>query len=165
MLKLFMTVVVTAGALSVGVVASDRNGAMDAAQCATPCAHHDTTLDGVEILASFGGGWTMAEDAFLPVTRRAVVWFHRPVWVSGKVLMGKYIIEHDTDRQARGEPCTHLYADGDQTTPVAAFHCVHLEGEKAEQTIVRLQSLSNGLQQLVSFQFAGEDAAHGYPSH
>jgi hypothetical protein len=79
--------------------------------------------------------------------------------------MGKYIIEHDTDRQARGEPCTHIYAADKPTTPVVTFHCTHLEGEGGDRGIVMLKSLGDGSQRLLWFQFAGEDAAHGYPAH
>ena len=74
-------------------------------------AAHDpgTWLDGIEVLLTLGGGLTTPEEMFLaPARQRAVVWFHRPVWVGRNVLMGKYIIEHDTDRQARGELYAHL---------------------------------------------------------
>ena len=103
-----------------------------------------------------------AEDA--PIRQTAVVWFHRPVWVGDTVLMGKYVIEHDTDRQARGEACTHIYAAGDMTVPVAAFHCTHLDRKSVEKNTVVLQSLPDGSQKLLEFQFAGEHAAHGFPT-
>jgi hypothetical protein len=103
-----------------------------------------------------------AEDA--PIRQNAVVWFHRPVWVGDTVLMGKYVIEHDTDRQARGEACTHIYAAGDMTVPVAAFHCTHLDRKSVEKNTVVLQSLPDGSQKLLEFQFAGEHAAHGFPT-
>lgn len=31
---------------------------------------------------------------------------------------GRYVIEHDNGRMARGKPCTRLYAYNDQLTPV-----------------------------------------------
>jgi hypothetical protein len=88
--------------------------------------------------------------------------FDRPVWVGRTVLMGKYIIEHDTDRQARGEPCTHLYAANDLKTPIVTFHCTHIDGERVDRDTVVLQTLPDGMRKFVQFQFAGETAAHGF---
>jgi hypothetical protein len=91
------------------------------------------------------------------------VWFHRPVMVGRAILQGRYVIEHDTDRMARGEPCTHIYAYDDRSTPVATFHCTHLERDRADANMVVLESLGNGWQKLTEFQFAGETASHGVP--
>jgi hypothetical protein len=100
-----------------------------------------------------------------PARRTAEVWFHRPVLVGRAILQGRYVIEHDNDRMARGEPCTHLYAYHDQTTPVATFDCTHLERDRASQNVVVLVPTSDGsLQRLTEFQFAGESVAHGYPT-
>jgi hypothetical protein len=99
-----------------------------------------------------------------PVRQATTVWFHRPVWVGNVVLMGKHVIEHDTDRQARGEACTHIYAAGDLTTPVATFHCTHLDRDSVEKNTVVLRSLPDGMQRFLEFQFAGEHAAHGFPT-
>jgi hypothetical protein len=106
--------------------------------------------------------WSSEAEA-PPIRQSTVVWLHRPVWVGDIVLMGKYVIEHDTDRQARGEPCTHIYAAGKMTVPVAAFHCTHLDRDTVEKNTVVLQSLPDGSQKLLEFQFAGEPAAHGFP--
>ncbi len=100
-----------------------------------------------------------------PVRQLAEVWFHRPVLVGKSILQGRYVIEHDNDRMARGEPCTHIYAYDDQKTPVVAFHCTHLERDRADQNTVVLTTTSDGnMQRLTEFQFAGETAAHGYPT-
>ena len=74
------------------------------------------------------------------------------------------MIEHDNDRMARGEPCTHIYAYNDQTNPVVAFHCTHLERDRAGQNTVVLHRRRRHMQLLQEFQFAGETAAHGVPS-
>jgi hypothetical protein len=102
-----------------------------------------------------------------PVVREyAEVMFYNPVWVGGKVLMGKHIIEHDNDRMAKGGPCTHIYADDDRTTPVVTFHCTHLIRPRTPQstvTVVRdYNALGNGYV-LTEFQFAGSTDAHGVP--
>lgn len=99
-----------------------------------------------------------------PVRQATEVWFQRPVKVGRSILQGRYVIEHDNDRMARGEPCTHLYAYSDRTKPVATFHCTHLERDRASHNTVALASTSDGMQTLTEFQFAGESVAHGYPS-
>lgn len=100
-----------------------------------------------------------------PITQRAEVWFLRPVLVGRAILQGRYVIEHDNDRMARGEPCTHIYAYNDQSTPVATFDCTHLERDRSSRNIVVLATTSDGnMQRLTEFQFAGESFAHGYPS-
>jgi hypothetical protein len=100
-----------------------------------------------------------------PITQKAEVWFQRPVLVGRAILQGRYVIEHDNDRMARGEPCTHLYAYNDRVTPVAMFECTHLERDRVSQNVVALVTTSDGnMQRLTEFQFAGESFAHGYPS-
>jgi len=100
-----------------------------------------------------------------PVRQTTEVWFHRPVRVGGHILQGRYVIEHDNDRMARGEPCTHIYAYDNQRLPVVAFHCTHLERGRAGENIAVLVSVGDGtIQKLTEFQFAGETAAHGVPT-
>jgi hypothetical protein len=100
-----------------------------------------------------------------PVRQSAEVWFHRPAMVGKAILQGRYVVEHDNDRMARGEPCTHFYAYDDQVNPVATFHCTHLERDRASQNVVVVATISDGsMQRLVEFQFAGENFAHGHPT-
>jgi hypothetical protein len=104
-----------------------------------------------------------------PVRQLFDVWFKRPTMVGRSVLQGRFVIEHDNDRMARGEPCTHIYAygdydKGDKSKPIATFHCTHLERDRTTTNLVVLESLSDGWQRLTEFQFAGETASHGYPT-
>ena len=100
-----------------------------------------------------------------PVRQTTEVWFQRPVLVGRAILQGRYVIEHDNERMARGEPCTHLYAYKDRVTPVATFHCTHLERDRASRNTVVLATTSDGtMQTLTEFQIAGESFAHGYPT-
>lgn len=100
-----------------------------------------------------------------PVRQAVEVWFHQAVMVGRSLFQGHYVIEHDNDRMARGEPCTHIYAFDDQTTPVATFHCTHLERARADENIVVLQNGPDPhIKKLTEFQFAGETASHGYPT-
>lgn len=99
-----------------------------------------------------------------PARQSVVVWLMQPVRVGDKIIQGRYVIEHDNDRMARGEPCTHIYAFNDQKTPVVAFHCTHLERDAAKGNTVVLQSNAGSFKTLTEFQFTGETAAHGYPT-
>lgn len=99
----------------------------------------------------------------VPVRQVADVWFTRPTLIGRAIVQGHYVIEHDNDRMMRGEPCTHVYAFNDRETPVATFHCTHLERDRTAKNVVTLFTMPDGMQKLTEFQFAGEPAAHGYP--
>lgn len=101
----------------------------------------------------------------MPGARQAFdVWFMHPTWIGKTIVQGRYIIEHDNDRMARGEPCTHVYAFDDREKPVATFHCTHLERERATKNTVALITTPDGMKRLTEFQFAGETASHGHPN-
>ncbi len=101
-----------------------------------------------------------------PVRQTSVVTFTRPVRIGDRILLGKYIIEHDNNRMARGLPCTHIYAASDPRLPVVRFHCTHLERPRSDRDTVSLVSLADptGLSVMTEFQFAGDASAHGVPS-
>jgi hypothetical protein len=123
------------------------------------CCKQETGKDATAIL------FDLAKPAE-PVRQSSIVWFHRPVKIGDRILLGKYIIEHDNDRMARGRPCTHIYAADDPRLPVVAFHCRHLTRDVSDRPIVVLKSLgeANGMKELLEFQFAGEKDAHGVPA-
>ena len=98
-----------------------------------------------------------------PARQETMVWFKNPVLVGTNILQGQYIIQHDNDRMARGEPCTHIYAFNDRTKPVVAFHCTHLERTESKTPIAVLIRRGD-LEELKEFQFSGETASHGVPS-
>jgi hypothetical protein len=100
-----------------------------------------------------------------PVRQTVEVWFKRPTLIGRTIVQGRYVIEHDNDRMARGEPCTHIYAYANRQEPVATFHCTHLERDRAGDNLVMLtDDAASGMKKLVEFQFAGEAASHGYPT-
>lgn len=153
------TLSLPAAALAAGSGCCEQHQADHAMAC---CKDHKAAHPAP---AKSTGADVMTEEVIsIPVRQSAVVWFHRPVWVGRLVLMGQYIIEHDTDRQARGEPCTHIYAMDDRQTPVVAFHCTHLDADPVDRSEVVLRSMGDGMRKLVRFQFAGEDAAHVVPA-
>ena len=102
---------------------------------------------------------------FRPARETMSVWFTRPVKVGDRILFGKYVIEHDSVRMAKGHACTHIYAADDPQLPVVRFHCTHLKQAPGTTSSVTLRSLgeANGMREFVAFQFAGEDGAHGVP--
>jgi hypothetical protein len=140
------------------------HGAQQAQTCCDkPCCkdHNGVEPSAVEMLLELDPQLNPAP----PVRQTAEVWFQRPVLVGRAILQGRYVIEHDNERMARGEPCTHLYTYNNRVTPVATFHCTHLERERASQNFVVLATTSDGnMQRLTEFQFAGESFAHGYPT-
>jgi hypothetical protein len=105
------------------------------------------------------------QDEARPSRETLVIFFQKPVKVGDRILQGKYVIEHDNNRMARGEPCTYIYAASDFRLPVVTFHCTHLERGRSGAPTVVLRSLgeANGMKELVAFQFAGETGAHGVP--
>jgi hypothetical protein len=103
-----------------------------------------------------------------PVRVYAKVNFTNPVRIGDNVLVGEYIIEHDTDRMASGGPCTHIYSMKDRTTPVVTFHCRHLlrpvnSSAKALVTLRRDYNFPGQGYIMTEFQYAGEREAHGVP--
>ena len=135
------------------------NHAAKAACCDMPCCQGKAE----ELLLS-----QMTTDPQLnpapPVRQLTEIWFKQPTLVGKSILQGRYVIEHDNDRMARGEPCTHIYAYNDRIKPVVAFHCTHLERDRATQNIaVIVHTADPSLRRFTEFQFAGETAAHGYP--
>jgi len=123
-----------------------------------PCCDHDASA--VEILVALGTPAPLAS----PARQATEVWFQRPVVIDRKILQGHYVIEHDNDRMARGEPCTYIYAYDDRTKPVVTFHCTHLERAEAPQGTVVLYTTADGWQKMSEFQFKGETASHGVPT-
>jgi hypothetical protein len=125
---------------------------------AAPCCDHAPLPpddDGVAL-----AGLSLAP----PAVQVLDVVFRDPVRVGDTLLMGAYRIEHDTDRMARGEPCTYIYDRDDLRAPVATFHCEHLEAATAATATVQLSPSSRpGPRGMIGFQFAGESAVHAVP--
>jgi hypothetical protein len=95
-----------------------------------------------------------------------IVLFDKPTKVGDRILMGRYLIEHDNRRMTHGWPCTYLYDADDPRLPVVAFRCRHLTRATAIQPTVIVRSVKNiiGMRELVGFQFTGEAGAHGVPT-
>jgi len=164
----------------VGTVASILFAVATAA-AATPAGHTHATTTAIAAEQNAGTGDAVSvllsmQTPPVPVSelpargtdqirQSATVWFYRPVKVGDRVLFGKYIIEHDNQRMARGWPCTYIYAASDPQLPVVAFRCRHLERAKATANTVIVKSRGEPAipTELIAFQFAGETSAHGVP--
>jgi hypothetical protein len=99
-----------------------------------------------------------------PARQATVVWFNQPVRIGNNLLQGRYVIEHDNDRMAAGGPCTYIYKWEDQTVPVVAYHCVHLDRPDVDKSTVVLTNGPDGFKRLVEFQFPGDSGGHGTPT-
>ena len=140
---------------------------------AAPCCDGKACCQQMAACCMEDGDNNAAASVLIPQVERqteiarqvAVVWFMKPVKVGDSILQGQYIIEHDTERMARGLPCTHIYAANKPQVPVVRFHCTHLERTQAEHNTVVLQPTGDLMipSKLEAFQFAGETAAHGVP--
>ena len=75
------------------------------------------------------------------------------------------MIEHDNDRMARGEPCTHIYAYDNQNCRWCVSTARISNADRVDANTAVLATIGDGsMQQLLEFQFAGENAAHGVPT-
>jgi hypothetical protein len=118
-------------------------------------------LLGTAIVATTG-------DGVAPAKQWATVNFVNAVKVGPTTLMGPYLIVHDANRMARGEPCTTLYRFDTKKGPQEAavsFMCIPVHRKVTDQTTLTFVSLQNqtDLQTLTEYQFAGDAEGHGVP--
>jgi hypothetical protein len=115
-----------------------------------------------------GDALTTASKAESPRREKAVVEFSETVKLQGVLLRGEYIVVHDEERMARGEPCTYIYKskNGKEGELVVSFHCEHVDRAKAKQFTVRLYNKHSAydILEVVEFQFANSTAGHRVPS-
>ena len=97
------------------------------------------------------------------INERATVEFAEPVKLLGVFLMGKYTIEHDEDRMAKGEDCTYVYDIKGKL--VVSFHCTPVQRPKADRfTLVAKRELSpTSPPEIKEIQFSGSTEAHRVP--
>jgi hypothetical protein len=114
-----------------------------------------------------------------PVRQWAIINFDRTTDVSGALLnAGQYVVVHDAEKMARGEPCTTFYSFGESGNgaqeEAVSFHCIPREREVAGKTTLTLTttpgdtggctySWSYTNDKLTAFQFAADSEEHGVP--
>lgn len=90
--------------------------------------------------------------------------------VCGHYLMGDYIVVHDDNKTAAGEPCTTFYRlrPGKAAVAEVSFHCIPKQRAPVAQTTITtiptagVTTATRSLE-LVDFQIAGDSEAHGVP--
>jgi len=114
------------------------------------------------------GTLTASGDSFVGAKKQwTIVNFVDPVLVKGQFVMGPVMILHDSEKMAKGEPCTSFYrfdkARGPQEELVS-FHCrPRFTDDKAGATSIVTTLTDPGCRKLVEYQIAGDAEAHGVP--
>ena len=115
-----------------------------------------------------GKAFIATSSAEAPRREKAVVEFAQTVKLQGVLLRGEYVIVHDEERMARGEPCTYVYKskNGIEGELVVSFHCEHVERTKVNRFTVRLYNAHTpySVPEVREFQFANSTAGHQVPS-
>jgi hypothetical protein len=120
------------------------------------------------VLSSLTVGGAASNGAHMSTRQWAIVNFTDPVTVRGHLLMGQYLIVHDDDRMAKGEPCTSIYRfdreRGPQNVEVE-FACKPDQRAICDKTTFSVRrDPVYGLNQLTEYQFAGDPEVHGVPA-
>ena len=88
------------------------------------------------------------------------------------VLQGKYILIHDDEKMAQGDPCFSVYEYAEDQTGkpealpdklVVSFHCQPVQRGKVNQIVLTLGMISSELFELREIQFAGSSEGHRVP--
>jgi hypothetical protein len=114
-----------------------------------------------------------------PVRQWAIVNFAKTTAVRGALLnAGEYVVVHDAEKMARGEPCTTFYSFGESGNgaqeEVVSFHCIPREREVTGKTKLTLTTVPGNtygctyswgwtMDKLTEFQFAADSEGHGVP--
>jgi len=112
-------------------------------------------------------GIASSGDGVGPSKRWAIVTLTDPVLLGDQFLMGTYLVVHDEEKMARGEPCTSIYRFDRQHGPaeeVIAFHCVPTAREVCAKTTLTVEERGRDIPRLTEYQFAGDSEGHGVPS-
>ena len=105
-------------------------------------------------------------DGVGPDKQWAIVNFVSPVLVKDAILMGPYLIVHDSTKMARGEPCSTFYRFDTKRGPqeaVVAFHCLPATRERCDATNLTVVTSPVGFARLIEYQIGGDSEAHGVP--
>ena len=125
-----------------------------------------TTFALFGLLVLGGSLWPSGSNA-APRRESALVEFPQTVKLGSVLLRGTYLIVHDEERMARGEPCTYIYRgkEMDESKLVASFHCIHVERDRATAFKATFAPHSSPYEtlELREIQFAGSKDGHKVP--
>lgn len=112
------------------------------------------------------GLWPSVGNA-APGKETAIVEFAETVKLGGVLLRGQYLLVHDEERMARGEPCTWVYAGKElnEKKLVASFHCIHMDREMTGTLKVSFKRSITPYEtpEITEIQFAGSRDGHKVP--
>src|SRR5215208_5056386 len=93
------------------VIGSAAAGCQSASNVFKEGLMRSRVLVGALLLVGTMAAGSSASNGAHGVTQKqwAIVNFGDPVLVQNRVLMGSYLIVHDDEKMARGEPCTSIY--------------------------------------------------------
>ena len=98
--------------------------------------------------------------------QKAVLQFNEPVKLLNVILQGEYVIIHDDQKMAQGEPCTYVYTreNGQQGKLVVSFHCIPVQREATDHfTVVVGYDPATRLPEMSEYRFAGSTEGHQVP--
>ena len=96
----------------------------------------------------------------------SIVNFADPVQILDRIVMGPVLIVHDSDKMARGEPCTTFYRFKPRVgaqEELVSFHCRPRQANLVETTTFTTVNTEPGCKRLVEYQIGGDAEAHGVP--
>ena len=104
-----------------------------------------------------------------PSIQASRITFPQVTRVCDNYLLGDYVVVHDNQKMARGEPCTTFYRLRDHAAAeaVVSFHCIpRARATQSQTTVTRIPSQQGGTTTwlLVEYQIAGDSEAHGVPT-
>ena len=118
-------------------------------------------------LLLLGSGLWSSVSVAAPRRESAVLEFVETVKLAGVLLRGEYLVVHDEERMARGEPCTYVYAgkEQDQAKLVVSFHCIHVDREMVDTTKLTFSRriAPYNTAEITEIQFAGSKDGHKVP--
>ncbi len=161
-LKLFVFVAATGLLWALPAAAADP-GCEKGKTCTMACCQNHQDGDAIAVLMGMDRTPAAQDMIPTPVRQTLVVNFRNPVQIGDRILMGRYVIEHDNDRMAHGRPCTHIYDINNRQVPIVSFYCVHLTRPTVASATVTLNARPDLPAKLTEFQFGGDTAAHGVP--
>lgn len=86
---------------------------------------------------------------------------HPVVFVDRLLPEGDYLVVHDNEKSAMGEPCLYVYGKSDLDEPLLAIHCVRKTQEPTERTKIVWGSIRrDNVREFGYIQFPGESFAH-----
>jgi hypothetical protein len=112
------------------------------------------------------GIYASRADEITGRTQWSLVNFIDPVLVKDQLVMGPVLIVHDSDKMARGEPCTTFYRFEPGKGPkeeLVSFHCRPVQRAFVEQTTLNVVPTVSGCKRLTEFQIGGDTEGHGIP--